>query len=187
LPWTFFANAVSNSSNSLVGSANLITKVYFPRLIVPCAAVLARLLDLAIGFAVLGVLLACYGMDWSWRMLLLPYLVFVLAVLAAAVGMLMSALNVKYRDVGHALPFLIQLGMFATPIIYPASMVQGKWRWVLVLNPLTGIVEGFRAALFTGRSFDWTALGLSSAIAGALLFCALYSFRRMETRFADVI
>jgi lipopolysaccharide transport system permease protein len=191
LPWTFFANAVTNSGNSLVGSANLVTKVYFPRMIIPGAAVLAGLVDLAIAFAVLLVLLggyviAGYPLAPNWTLLLLPGLVVQLALLAMGVGMWMSALNVKYRDVRYALPFLIQLLMFATPIIYPASLVPASWRWVLALNPLTGIIDGFRAALFA-RPLDWLALGLSTAITALALVYALYSFRRMESRFADVI
>jgi lipopolysaccharide transport system permease protein len=186
LPWTFFSNAVTSSGNSLVGSANLVTKVYFPRMIIPGAAVLAGLVDLAIAFSALGVMLACYGVSPSWAVLLLPYLVLLLTLLAAGVGMWMSALNVKYRDVRYALPFLIQLWMFATPIIYPASIVPAKWRWVLALNPLTGIIEGFRSALFA-RPVDWTALALSTAVTGMALVYAAYAFRRTESRFADVI
>ena len=151
LPWMFFANAVTNSGNSLVGSANLVTKVYFPRMIIPGAAVLAGLVDFAIAFVVLGVLMVCYGRVPGWHAVwLLPYLVLLLAFLATGVGMWLSALNVKYRDIRYVLPFLIQLWMFATPIIYPASIVPLKWRWVLAINPVTGIVEGFRAALFGG-------------------------------------
>jgi lipopolysaccharide transport system permease protein len=186
LPWTFFANAVTSSGNSLVGSANLITKVYFPRMIIPGAAVLAGLVDLAIAFCVLAALLVWNGPAPTAAVLLLPYLVVLLALLATGVGMWMSALNVKYRDVRYALPFLIQLWMFATPIIYPATIVPEPWRWGLALNPLTGIVEGFRSALFA-RPIDWTALGLSTGITTLMLVYAAYGFRRMESRFADVI
>jgi lipopolysaccharide transport system permease protein len=186
LPWTFFANAVTNGSNSLVSSASLVTKVYFPRMIIPGAAVLAGLLDLAIAFAVLGALLLWYGTPLSYTIVLAPFAVLLLTLLATSVGMWMSALNVKYRDIRYALPFLIQLWMFATPIIYPASLVPERWRWVLSLNPLTGIIEGFRAALFGGR-FDWWALGLATAITCALTAYAMYDFRRMEARFADLI
>lgn len=185
LPWTFFANAVTNGGNSLIISANLITKVYFPRMIIPAAVVLAGLIDLAISFAVLAVI----GVSLSWHLLLLPFLVVLLALLATAVGLWMSALNVKYRDIRYALPFIVQLWMFATPIIYPASKVPAKWRWVLAVNPLTGIIEGFRSALFyrPEHPFDWTALATSTGMTLVLLVCAVYVFRRMETRFADMI
>lgn len=189
LPWTFFSNAVTNSSNSLVGSANLVTKVYFPRMIIPGATVLAGMVDLAIAFGVLGVMMACYGRVPGWHALfLLPVLLVLLVFLATGVGMGLSALNVKYRDVRHAMPFVIQMWMFATPIIYPASIVPEKWRWVLFLNPLTGIVENFRAALYGGSGdINWTALATATAATGLLFVYSVFSFRRMETRFADIV
>src|SRR5271166_5572392 len=173
LPWTFFSNALTNSGNSLVGSSNLITKVYFPRMIIPGAAVGAGLM-------------AYYHVAVTWSILTLPVLVALTTLLALGVGMWMSALNVKYRDIRYALPFLIQLWMFASPIIYPASIVPERWRWALALNPLTGIIEGFRAALF-GRPFDWTALSLAATLTVAILTYAAYDFRRMEKTFADVV
>jgi lipopolysaccharide transport system permease protein len=186
LPWTYFANAVTSSGNSLVGNANLIGKIYFPRMAIPGATVLASLVDFGVAFTVLAGLMACYRVGLTWNLLLLPGLVVLLTLLALGVGMWMSALNVKYRDVRYALPFLIQLWMFASPIIYPTSLVADQWRWLLALNPLTGIIEGFRAALF-GRPLDGTALGLSAAVTLAVLVLAAYSFRRMERAFADVV
>ncbi len=185
VPWTFFANALTSSGNSLVGSANLITKVYFPRMIIPGSAVLAGLVDFAVAFAVLGVLLAVWGVPLTSKVLLLPFLVVLLALLATGVGMWMSALNVKYRDIRHALPFLVQMWLFASPVIYPAS-IAGRWQWLLALNPMTGIIEGFRSALFD-NPLDWTALGLSLAMTCLIVVYAAYSFRRMERRFADLI
>jgi lipopolysaccharide transport system permease protein len=186
LPWVFFSNAVSNSGNSLVGSANLITKVYFPRLLVPGAAVGAGLVDLAIGFALLAPLTIYYGAAPSWGVLLLPFLVVLLTLLALGVGLLTSALNVKYRDIRYALPFIIQLWMFVSPVIYPASFVPAKWRWVLWLNPLAGIIEGFRAALFN-KPAQWDLLGAATVLTLALLIFAAFIFRRMEKSFADVV
>jgi lipopolysaccharide transport system permease protein len=186
LPWTFFSNAISNSSNSLITSTNLITKVYFPRMIIPGAAVAAGLVDLAIAFLVLIGLMVYYGVAFSLTMLILPVLVMMSAVLALGVGMWLSALNVKYRDVRHALPFLIQLWMFLSPVIFPTSMVPQKWRWLFLLNPLTGIIEGFRSALF-GRPFQWTALAISLAVTAIVLIYSAYTFRRMERQFADLI
>ncbi len=186
LPWTFFANAVTNSGNSLVGSANLISKVYFPRVIIPASAVAAGLVDLAIASLLLLGLMLYYGVAVTWNILMLPMLVVLIAMLALGVGLGMSALNVKYRDIRHVLPFLIQLGMFASPVIYPPSFVPERWRWVLLLNPLTGLIDGFRAALF-GRGFNWPALAMTGAITLALLVLSAQVFRRVEKSFADVV
>jgi lipopolysaccharide transport system permease protein len=186
LPWTFFSNAVTNSGNSLVGSANLITKVYFPRIVIPTAAVMAGLVDFFFAFLILIALMLYYRVPPSIGLLAFPLLVLLTAVLALAVGMWMSALNVKYRDVRYALPFLIQLWMFATPIIYPSSLVPAKWHWLMSLNPLSGIVEGYRASLFS-LPFDWRALGVSSLLTLLALAYSLFTFKRMERKFADII
>ncbi|HEX8636220.1 MAG TPA: ABC transporter permease [Pyrinomonadaceae bacterium] len=183
LPWTFFANAVANGGNSLVGSTNLITKVYFPRMFIPAAAVGAGLVDLAIAFGMLIVLMIYYGVELQRGLVWLPALVVLTTLLALGVGMLMSAFNVKYRDIRYALPFMIQVWMFASPVIYP---IPDSWRWLLALNPMTGIIEGFRAALF-GQPVDGFALGLSAAITLVLLVCSAFVFTRMEKSFADVI
>ena len=186
LPWTFFSNAVNSSGNSLVGSSNLITKVYFPRMIIPGAAVAAGLVDFGIAFVILALLIVYYGVSLTWSALMLPVLVLITSMLALAVGMWTSALNVKYRDVRHALPFLIQLWFFATPIVYPTTIVPVKWRWAMALNPMSGIIDGYRASVF-GNAFNFQALGISSVIALALLTYAAYTFRRMEKTFADVV
>jgi len=186
LPWTFFSNAVTNSGNSLIGSSNLITKVYFPRMIIPTASVTAGLVDFAIAFSLLIVLMFYYGVGFSWNMLMVPVLLILTTLLAVGVGMWMSALNVKYRDIRYALPFVIQLLMFATPIIYPSSLMPEKWRWLLQINPLVGQIEGYRSAFFN-RPFDWTGLGISALVTFAILIYAAYNFRRMEKSFADVI
>ncbi len=186
LPWTFFSNAVTNSGNSLVGNANLITKVYFPRIIVPAAAVCAGLVDLAIAFLILIALMIYYSVALSWSLLLLPFFILLVTLLATGAGLWLSALNVKYRDIRYALPFLIQLWMFASPVIYPSSIVPDKWRWALWLNPLTGIIEGFRAALFN-RKLDMAAIAVAAVLTFALLICAAYAFRRTEDGFADII
>jgi len=186
LPWTFVSNAVSGAGDSLVGSAALVTKVYFPRLVIPCAAVCAALVDFAIASVILFAMMMWYGMAIHWQMLMLIPLAAIAALLAAAVGMWMSALNVKYRDVRHALPFLIQVWMFATPIIYPASIVPERWRWLLNFNPLTGVIEGFRSALF-GRALHWSDLETAALITLAGLVYAAYAFRRIEREFADIV
>lgn len=186
LPWLFFSNAVTNSGNSLVGSSNLITKVYFPRMIIPMASVASGLLDLAIGFVLLALLMVYYGVGITVNLLMIPVLVVLTSFLAIGIGMWMSALNVKYRDIRYALPFLIQLGLFATPIIYPASLVPERWRWLIALNPLTGQIEAYRAAVF-GHAFDWPLLGISAVLTFGILFYSMYTFLKMERSFADVI
>jgi lipopolysaccharide transport system permease protein len=185
VPWTFFSNAVVSSGNSLVGSSHLITKVYFPRVIIPAAAVGARLVDSAVALVILAGLLAYYRVAPTWSLLLLPALIALLTLLALGVGMWVSALNVKYRDVGVVLPVLIQVWMFVSPVVYPATLVGG-WRWAYSLNPLAGIIEAFRAALF-GRPLDWPSLAAAAAVTAALLVSSLYAFRRMEKTFADLI
>lgn len=186
LPWTFFANAISNSGNSLVGSANLITKVYFPRIIIPGAAVAAGLVDFAIALVILIVLMVFYGIGLTWNILMFPVAVGLTTLLALGVGMWLSALNVKYRDIKFALPFLIQLWMFVSPVIYPSSFLPERFRWLLSLNPLTGIIETYRSSLF-GRPFNWTALAISAAVTLAALIYSSYTFRRMEKSFADIV
>lgn len=187
LPWTFFASAATTSGNSIVNSSNLITKVYFPRLLVPTAAIVAALLDFAITFIVLGALLVYYRVTLTLSILMLPVLIALLTILTLAFGVLMSALNVKYRDIKFALPFLIQLWFFASPIIYPSSMVPERWRWILALNPMTGIIEGFRASLFARKPFDWMMIMISAAVSLLLLVLSVVMFKRMEKTFADIV
>src|SRR6266849_1077833 len=184
LPWTFFSNAVTNSGNSLVGSSSLITKIYFPRIIIPTAAVAAGLVDFALAFLVLLPLMFYYRVSLTTNILLLPVVVILITLLALAVGMWMSALNVKYRDIRYALPFVIQLLIFVSPIIYPTSMLGGKLRVLVTLNPLTGIIENFRASLL-GRQLNFSALAISAVLTLALFLYSAYSFRRMEKTFAD--
>ena len=187
LIWTFFSNSVTNSGNSLVGSSNLITKIYFPRMIIPAAAVGAGLVDLFIAFAIQIVLMVYYRVHVTWAVVMTAPLVVLAALLAIGVGMWLSALNVKYRDIRYAIPFLVQIWMFASPIIYPASMLPAKWRWVFMLNPLTGIIQNFRIALFGNQPFEWTSLLIAVAITLAVLVYSAFSFRRMERHFADII
>ncbi|HEX3086608.1 MAG TPA: ABC transporter permease [Pyrinomonadaceae bacterium] len=187
LIWTFFSNSVANSGNSLVGSSNLITKIYFPRMIIPTAAVGAGLVDFGLAFLIQIVLMAYYRVHLTWAILMTPVLLLVAALLAVGVGMWLSALNVKYRDIRYAIPFLIQIWMFASGVIYPVSMLPPKWQLLLRLNPLTGIIENFRVALFGNEAFQWTSLLISVAITLVVLVYSAFSFRRMERHFADVI
>jgi lipopolysaccharide transport system permease protein len=186
LPWTFFANAVTNSGNSIVSSSNLITKVYFPRMLIPGAAVAAGLVDFAIAFGILVALMVYYGVAPTSSIIMLPVLVALVTLLALGVGMWASALNVKYRDIRYAVPFVIQLWMFASPVIYPLSMVPPKWHWVFALNPMASIIEGFRSALF-GRTLNLKMLAASTAVTLVFLVFSAHSFRRMEKGFADLV
>lgn len=183
LPWIFFSNAVTSSGNSLVGNSNLITKVYFPRMVIPIAAVGSGLVDFAIAFGMLLILMIYYGIGFSINLLMLPFLVILTSVLAIGVGMWTSALNVKYRDVRYALPFLIQLGLFASGIIAP---IPEKYRFLVYLNPIAGQIEAYRSAFF-GKPLDWLPLGISTLITFGILIYSAYNFRRMEENFADVI
>jgi lipopolysaccharide transport system permease protein len=184
--WTFFSNAVSNSGNSLVGSANLLTKVYFPRAIIPASAVAAGLFDFVIASALLVPLLLWYGVAPGRTIIFAPVFVLLATLCALGVGMWTSALNVKYRDVRYVLPFAVQVWMFASSVIVPSSFAGARWRWLLMLNPLTGIIEGFRASLF-GQPLDWSSVAVSAIITLALLFAGLAYFHRVEENFADVV
>lgn len=186
VPWTFFSNAITASGNSLVGSAHLITKVYFPRLIVPAAAMLAGLVDFLLAFVLLCLLMVYYRVAITVQILFLPVLVLMTALFSLGVGTWMSALNVKYRDVRFALPFLIQLWLFVSSVILPSSSVPPKWRWLLMLNPMSGIIEGYRSALF-GLPFDWPSLSVAAVLTLLVLLYAIYAFARVERSFADII
>ncbi|HXH20994.1 MAG TPA: ABC transporter permease [Dehalococcoidia bacterium] len=187
LPWHYFSQAVTESGRSLVGDANLIRKVYFPRLVIPLAAVIRPLVDFSCSFLVLLVLMAWFGLRPSWPVLMLPALV-ALAVLAAlAVGVWLSALNVRYRDVGHTIPFLTQLWLFASPVAYPVSVVPDSWRLIYSLNPMVGVIEGFRWALLGKASADPAVLLASLPLLAALLITGLIYFRRTEHTFADIV
>jgi lipopolysaccharide transport system permease protein len=186
LLWSYFSGAVTNGANSLLGNTNLITKVYFPRLIIPAAAVSAGLIDFAIASVLLIGLLVYYSFPVTIGYLMLLPLVMLTTLFALGMGIWLSALNVRYRDVRYALAFVIQVWMFISPIIYPATLVPEEWRWVTMLNPLTGIIEGFRAALF-GKQFPWLAIAYSTVFTLVLLVYASYKFKRMERHFAEYI
>jgi lipopolysaccharide transport system permease protein len=186
LPWTFFANSVSGSSHSLVAQAELIRKVYFPRALLPMATVGVRLSDFIISSTALIFLMIYYGVYPSGSIILLPLAIVNLVLLATVLGMCVAALNVKHRDVGTVLPVLMQIWMFVTPILYPASLVPQKWLWLYQLNPMVGIVEAFRAALF-GLAFDWSALLISAITTLCLFILVSFIFRHLEDEIADVI
>jgi lipopolysaccharide transport system permease protein len=188
LPWTYFANAVSGSGNSLVGSANLITKIYFPRLIVPASASLAGLLDFFVAMFVLGILMIHYSFVPSiGGLLLFPFLVGLTFLCAVGVGLWLSAMNVQYRDIRYAIPFLVQVWMFVSPVIYPVSIVNEKYQWLLALNPMGGVIKAYRASILGHQPIDWLLLGISALVILLILASGLFYFRRMEKVFADVV
>jgi lipopolysaccharide transport system permease protein len=186
LPWTFFSNAVSTSSHSLIANAQMITKIYFPRSLVPLATVLVRLSDFLVASVILFVLMVYYGRAFTSAVLLVPFLVVHLTFLALGLGLLFAALNVKYRDIGTVLPVLLQLGLFASPVIYPTTFVPANWKWLYELNPLTGVISGFRAALLN-EGIDWRSLLVSFGITLALLVYSSFVFKHIEDEFADVV
>ncbi len=187
LPWQLFAFALTQSSASLVADQNLITKVYFPRMVIPLSSVLAGLLDFAIAFGVLLVLMLAYGVAWTPRLLVVPLLVLFALLTAVAAGLWLSALNVKYRDIRYALPFLAQFWMFATPIAYSSTLIPERWRALYSLNPMTGVVEGFRWALLGKSNFVGPMIAVSAAVVLVMLIGGLVYFKRMEDEFADVV
>ena len=187
LLWTYFANAVSMSSNSLVGGRNLVTKIYFPRLIMPMASTLAGLLDYLIALSILVVMMLWYHITPGRGLFLLPFLMLSAFLCATGVGMWLSAMNVKYRDIKYVVPFLIQIWLFATPVIYPASMLSKKYQWILSLNPMAGVIEAHRACILGNKPIDWSSLWISVGMILFVFISGAFYFRQMEKSFADVI
>jgi homopolymeric O-antigen transport system permease protein len=187
LPWQLFSHALTESSNSLVASQNLITKVYFPRLVIPIAAVLGGVIDFVIAFVLLLLMMIYYGIVPGWPVLTLPGFLLLSLLTALAVGLWLSALNVKYRDIRYTINFLIQFWLLATPVGYPSSLIPEKYRVIYGLNPMAGVVEGFRWALLGKTEPPGAMLWVSVAVVLLLLLGGLYYFRRMEQEFADVV
>jgi homopolymeric O-antigen transport system permease protein len=187
LPWNYFAQAMGRSGTSLVNNANLISKVYFPRLVVPISSALAPLVDFAISFVILLGMMAWYGIAPTWGVLTLPLFTLLAMLAAIAVSLYLAALNVKYRDVGHAIPFLVQFWMYASPVVYSVNLVPEKWRLLYSLNPMVGVIEGFRWALLGSEHPDFTGIAVSLGVVLFLLLGGIIYFRRTERVFADVI
>jgi lipopolysaccharide transport system permease protein len=187
LPWQLFSHSLTQASNSLVGSQNLITKVYFPRLVVPISAVLGSVVDFAIAFVLLLVMMFYYGIVPGWQMVALPGLVLLAILAALGIGLWLSALNVQYRDVRYTISFLVQFWLFLTPVAYPSSIVPEKWRVFYGLNPMVGVVDGFRWALLGKPESPGVPLLISVIVVFVLLAGGLYYFRRMEQQFADIV
>ena len=187
LPWTYFAKGLNQSVLSVVNNANLITKVYFPRLLLPFSAILSGFVDFGIGFLFLIGMIVWYGITPNWSALLLPAFVVLMTLTALAVSFWLSVINVRYRDVGQAIPFLIQIWMFASPVAYPVSVVPEGWRLLYNINPMSGVIEGFRWALLGKEMPDLVPMAISIAVVVALLLGGITFFRRMEETFADVV
>lgn len=187
VPWVYFANAVTQSSNSLVFNQGVITKVYFPRVIVPMAAVMAGLVDFTVAFIVLIAMMLFYGIVPTAAICVVPFLILLVSATALGVGLWLSALHVQYRDVRYVTPFLVQAWLFATPIAYPSSLVPGSWHILYGLNPMVGVVEGFRWALLGRGQAPGLILVVSGLTIAGLFISGLYYFRRMEDSFADIV
>jgi lipopolysaccharide transport system permease protein len=187
VPWTYFANALTQAGNSLVDQQQLLTKVYFPRLLLPLAAVIAGLVDLAISFVLLLIVVLAYGIPLSARLIAAPAFALLAAVSALGVGVWLAALNVRYRDVRHAIPFLVQIWLFVTPVAYSSGLVPARWRPLYALNPMVGVVDGFRWMVAPGAPVAELGLVVSLGALMLLLTAGLYFFKRMERSFADVV
>jgi lipopolysaccharide transport system permease protein len=187
VPWTFFANGLTLSSNSLVANQTLLRKVYFPRLVIPVAAVAAGLIDFGIAFVVLLGLAVRYSVPFTAHMLWLPALVLLALVTALGVGLWFAALNVLYRDIQYVVPFLVQVWLYATPIVYPSSLVPERWRTLYAINPMVGVVEGFRWALIGTGTAPGPMILVSGIAALVTLIGGMFFFRRMEKSFSDVV
>lgn len=185
-PWNYFSNVLTESSNSLVQNANMITKVYFPRLVLPLSAAFSKLLDFAIGLVVMAGFMAWFRYVPTWNALWLPLLIFILLLASLGLGMILSAMAVQYRDVKHAVSFVVQLLMYAAPVVYPTSNVPEAWRFWYSLNPMVGVIEGFRSALLGTQPMPWQWIWPGAVVALLFFIFGAFYFRRMERVFADV-
>lgn len=187
LPWVYLSSTVSQSSLSLVSNARLVTKIFFPRSALPVAPILAGMVELGIGTLFLVLMMIYYDLVPTWKLFLWPLLVLMLVLLSCAVGMVLSALNVRYRDVKHAVPFLLQLWLFATPIVYPVSIIPDHLRPLAYLNPLTGIVSGFRSVIVPNYDIDWPSIGYSAIVIMGLLAVSIIYFSKVEETLSDIV
>ncbi len=191
LPWYFFSNALSESSASLVGNANLISKIYFPRMILPMSAVVVAFVDFAISMLILVALMLWYQFPPTWRMLTLPLFTLLAFLSAAGPGLLFTALNVKYRDFRYIIPFVVQFGLYISPVFYSTTAIQEKYgdvgRMIVAINPIVGVIDGYRWAICGTTTLHWQSFGTSILLSLIMLFVGVWYFRRMEKTFADVI
>lgn len=186
LPWFFFSNALSDCSNSLVSNGHLLSKVYFPRLVIPASAVLVSSVDFIISFVVLMLLMAWYGISPSWQLVVLPALGFWVGFLSFGLGLLFATLNVRYRDFRHIVPFVLQLGVYASPVAYSSKLIPEKWMYVYYLNPMAGVIDAYRWAII-GEAPNVYGIAFALCVTFVFLVSGLYYFRSEESRFADAI
>lgn len=188
LPWTFFSTALSEASNSMVGNSNLVTKVYFPRLIVPAAAVIVSFVDFLISFGLMVGLMVWYQFSPDLRILLLPVFILIAFLTSLGVGVWVAALNVKYRDFRYVIPFIVQFGLYISPVGFSSSIIPEQWRLIYSLNPLVGVIDGFRWCVLGGEvEFYWPGFAVSLVVVALFLWLGIRQFRRMERSFADMI
>jgi lipopolysaccharide transport system permease protein len=188
LPWYLFSNSLSEASNSIVGNASLISKVYFPRLIVPAATVMAAVIDFLISFAILLGLMAYYRFIPSWNILMLPVFIIMAVLVSLGPGLWITALNVKYRDFSYVIPFFVQFGLYISPVGFSSSIIPEKWRLLYSMNPMVGVIDGFRWCILGGESqIYWPGFLLSAVIMTLFLWLGVYQFRKMEKTFTDLI
>lgn len=187
VPWTYFSGALSSAGNCLISNSNLLTKVYFPRVSIPVASVLAGLIDFFIASILLGGVMLYYNIPFTWELIFWPILIIPVATLALGLGMLLASLNVEYRDIKYTIPFGIQLLLFVTPIIYPVSIIPEKYRMLISLNPLTGIIETFRSIVIKNKPIDFLSLGISIVIIIFVFLIGLSVFKNTEKKFADLV
>lgn len=188
LPWTFFSTALSDSANSIIGNSNLISKVYFPRLIIPAATIMVALVDFAISFVMLLVLMVWYQFAPHWQIVLLPLFVAVAILASFGPGLWITSLNVKYRDFRFVIPFIVQFGLYVSPVGFSSSVIPEEWRMLYSINPMVGVIDGFRWCILGSQSqIYWPGFVLSIAVAGAMLLLGIRQFRKMEKSFADLI
>jgi homopolymeric O-antigen transport system permease protein len=186
MPWQFFSNALSESSNSLIGNANLVTKIYFPRMIIPASSVITSLVDLGISFCLLLLMFLWYGFVPSWHIVFLPLFILLAFTCAFGIGLYLTAANVKYRDFRYIIPFIVQFGLYVSPVGFNSFIINEKWRMLYSLNPMVGVIDGFRWCLL-GDPMHWRSFIVSVGITIAFLWLGIYYFRRMEKSFADNI
>lgn len=188
LPWNFFSNALSESSGSLIGNSNLLTKVYFPRIIIPVSSIIVSLIDFAISLLVMAGIMVWYGYFPDWRVVTLPFFLLLAFIPVAGAGLWFSSLNVKYRDFRYVVPFLLQFGLYVSPVGFASSIVPEKWRLLYALNPMVGVIDGFRWALLKGScELNWSGILLSTVLSSILMITGLWFFRKTERILADVI
>lgn len=187
LPWQFFSNALSESSSSLVSNANLISKVYFPRVIIPASTVVTTLIDFAISFGLMVCIMAFYQYIPSWKIIFMPFFILLCSVLALGSGIYLAALNVKYRDFRYIIPFITQFGLFISPVGFSANKIPEEWQWVYALNPMVGVIDGFRWCIIDGAKLSSTSVVISVVMCIILMAIGIRYFRKVEKSFADVI